>query len=109
MSIKQVPKAWGKEEWIVNNKKYCGKLLHLNKGAWISLHLHPVKQETFYILSGLVYLIVEHNDYCLKTGETVTILPGQKHQFTGMTHAIILEISTHHSDKDVVRFSESRK
>ena len=31
-SFKHVPKGWGYEKWIVNNDKYCGKLLFFNKG-----------------------------------------------------------------------------
>ena len=47
-----VDKVWGREEWIVNNEKYCGKKLILKKGYSCSMHHHKIKDETFYILSS---------------------------------------------------------
>lgn len=106
----RVPKVWGDELWIVNNHLYCGKLLYLDEGASSSLHMHKKKQETFFCLSGQVGLHIEGKDYMLNPfSRPKTILPGEKHQFNGLTEAIILEISTHHEDSDVVRFSESQK
>lgn len=51
-----VPKGWGFEKWIVNNNKYCGKLLYFVKGRKCSLHFHHIKDETFYIHSGKIRL-----------------------------------------------------
>lgn len=50
-----VPKLWGYEKIIVNENKYCGKILTLlpNKMA-SSLHFHKQKIETFHVLSGFV-------------------------------------------------------
>jgi len=55
--IKFVPKGWGFEKWIVNNKKYCGKILYFIKGKKCSLHFHEIKEETFYIQSGRIKLL----------------------------------------------------
>ena len=108
-TMREVPKVWGKEVWIVNCDKYCGKLLHLDKGASSSMHMHPVKQETFYALEGQVALTIEGKSYMLNTfSRPETIYPGQKHEFWGITDAKILEISTHHSEEDVVRFTVSK-
>lgn len=49
---KFVSKKWGYEDWIVNNDKYCGKVLFFKKGLSCSLHYHKLKEETFYIQSG---------------------------------------------------------
>ena len=46
-----VPKGWGFEKWIVNNEKYCGKLLYFIKDRKCSWHYHKIKDETFYIQS----------------------------------------------------------
>ena len=54
--IKKVDKVWGSEEWIVNNDKYCGKILNLKKGFRGSVHHHKNKNETFYLLEGRVLL-----------------------------------------------------
>jgi len=107
--MKYVPKVWGKEVWIVNCDKYCGKLLYLKAGAICSVHMHPIKQETFYTLDGQVALTVEGREHTLSTSSgPQTIHPGQKHFFRGITDATILEISTHHSEEDVVRYTSSQ-
>lgn len=107
--IIEVPKVWGKEVWLVNNDKYCAKLLHLDRGAEGSMHYHPVKQETFYCLEGQVALTIEDTDYMLgQFSRPKTIMPGQKHQIKGICDSVILEVSTHHDEKDVVRLSQSK-
>ena len=107
--LKEVKKVWGKEVWIVNCDEYCGKLLYLDKGAVCSSHMHPIKKETFYALEGQVGLSIEDKGYMLNPySRPKTIYPGQRHQFMGLSDAIILEISTHHSEDDVVRYSSSK-
>jgi len=107
-TMKQVPKVWGSELWLVNEPEYCGKLLFLDKGATCSYHRHPVKKETFYALVGQVALTVDGRNYMLNPfSRPKTIQPGQLHQFHGITDAVIMEVSTHHEDTDVERISES--
>lgn len=107
-TMREVKKVWGKEVIVVNNDKYCGKFLYLDKGAESSYHRHLKKQETFYAMEGQVALTIEGKDYMLNPySRPKTIRPGQLHGFRGITDSLILEISTHHDDKDVVRLSES--
>jgi len=54
--INFVPKGWGYERWIVNNELYCGKELFIAKDKRLSLHYHKLKDETFWVLSGEVYM-----------------------------------------------------
>ena len=110
-TLKEVKKVWGKEIWIVNCEKYCGKLLYLDKGAVSSMHYHKEKQETFYALSGQTGLHIEGKDYMLNPySRPKTIYPKQEHQFIGLSEdTVILEISTHHSEDDVVRLTQSQK
>ena len=60
--VKHVPKGWGYEKWIVNNEKYCGKLLFFEKGKKCSWHYHKLKHETFYLHSGKIYLYYGFED-----------------------------------------------
>lgn len=107
--LKQVEKKWGSELWVVNTPEYCGKLLYLRQNAECSYHYHPIKQETFYCMQGQVDLLVWTKHYQLNPyADPVTIEPGEKHSFFGNTDAVIMEVSTHHDDKDVVRETESR-
>ena len=105
-----IPKVWGHEKIIINCDKYCGKLLYLDKGACSSVHYHKKKQETFYALSGQSWLYLEGEEYMLnKFAGPKTVLPGQKHLFHGLSDdAVILEISTYHSEDDVVRLTDSK-
>ena len=64
--------------------------------------------ETFLCLKGQVVLSVNGRDYMLNPfSRPKTIEPGDKHSFWGVTDAVIIEVSTHHDEKDVVRLSES--
>jgi len=107
--MKEVKKVWGKEVWIVNCPEYCGKLLYLDKGSQSSYHYHRQKKETFYCLEGQAALTIEGKDYMLNPfARSKTIEPGVKHSFFGLTNCIIIEVSTHHGDSDVVRLTESK-
>ena len=68
-NIKIVSKGWGFEKWIVNNEKYCGKLLYLIKGKKCSWHFHKIKEETFYIQSGKILLKWSDEDEIEKAKE----------------------------------------
>lgn len=108
--ITTVQKKWGREEIIVNNESYCAKFLYIDQGAQGSLHYHRVKKETFYGLEGQVGLHIDGKDYMLNAfARPKTIEPGVPHCIVGLGKGInkILEVSTHHSDEDVVRLNES--
>ena len=107
----EVEKVWGKEVIIANEPEYCGKLLYVNKGASGSLHYHPRKKETFYLLKGRINL--EYGDDIVFKmprlwPDPVTIPKGKPHRFTAVLDSIILEVSSYHDDEDVIRVEESR-
>lgn len=107
--LKIVPKVWGAELWIVNEPEYCGKFLEIKKGTSGSLHYHPIKKETFKILKGKIFLELGGKKQKLNINSPpVTIYSGVQHRITGITDATILEISTTHSDADVVRIEVSK-
>ena len=60
--IKHVPKGWGYEKWICNSEEYCGKLLHIIKGKKCSWHYHKLKDEVFYLQSGLLMVYYSKDD-----------------------------------------------
>ena len=105
----QVEKVWGREYWIVNSKKYCGKILTLRKGYRCSLHAHKIKDETFYILDGEVLMEVGDKTQVMKSGDIVHIVPNVYHRFTGITDSKIVEFSTQHFDNDSYRNTKSGK
>ena len=96
-------KDWGCEKWIVNNEKYCGKILCINPGWRCSYHYHKIKDETFYVLKGTILMEVEGTSEIVSEGYTIRLNPNTRHRFTGITYAEILEVSTQHFEDDSYR------
>lgn len=102
-------KSWGYELWINNNPKYCGKILHINKGKKFSLHYHLIKEESQYLYSGkllLTYLDLRNAKKIEKEisiGEIINIPIGQPHQLLAVEESEIFEISTTHYEEDSYR------
>jgi mannose-6-phosphate isomerase-like protein (cupin superfamily) len=65
-----------------------------------------VKDETFCVVAGTVSVELEGTVLVLGRGDSIRIKPRQIHRFWG--DGIVEEISTHHSDEDVVRLEESK-
>jgi quercetin dioxygenase-like cupin family protein len=103
----KVEKVWGFEKWIVNNDKYCGKLMFIKKGARSSLHYHPVKHETMYVTQGRMKMELNDEVFELGVGDSVEIKSGDVHRFTGIADTVFFEFSTPHDDEDVMRLEES--
>ena len=107
LPMKHVPKGWGWERWIVNNEEYCGKLLFFEKDKRCSWHYHVLKDEVFYLQSGLI--IVKYSDGDdLKSAEQIVLTPGENfHVYRGLRHQMVaiedselFEFSTQHFDND---------
>lgn len=110
-----VTKLWGQEIWLVNNDRYCAKILVIVPGFECSKHMHPIKKETFFILDGVLALETWDENDCrnielLGEGESKTLEPCTYHRFSSGwdNPTMILEISSTHSDEDVVRMEDSR-
>jgi len=110
LSFKHVEKTWGSEDWLVNCDEYCAKILTINQYCGGSYHYHEDKDETFLCLSGEVQLLLEagrgHTSmHKLRSGVSMRIPPQCSHLIIGISEepCILLEVSTHHDDKDVVR------
>ena len=106
---KKIDKGWGYEIWMVNNNKYCGKILHFNGGAKFSMHYHLIKDETWYVNDGEFTFrwidttnanIIEEN---LKKGDCVHIPIGMPHQLETISGGEIIETSTEHFECDSYR------
>ncbi len=109
---KIVEKPWGRELWLVNNEEedYCSKILDIKEGGGTHLHFHMLKHETFYVLSGSLYLrlIDTSNAQCkeieVKEGETIEIPRGKPHKLMARKEDVrLIETSTFHRDEDSYR------
>jgi len=108
----KIDKGWGHELIIVNNEKYCGKILSFKRGFKFSMHYHIIKQETWYVNVGnfIFYWIdtetAEKHTIELFKGDVVTIPIGMPHQLVALTDGEIFEVSTQHFDSDSYRVSK---
>ena len=112
---KFVEKRWGSETWFANNEEYdyCGKILHIKKGCYSSMHYHLDKHEVFFITDGilLVYTIDgdtgDVNKVLLNTGQRMEIPQGLPHQLVAHGDSVtFVEVSTFHRDEDSYRVQE---
>lgn len=108
--MKFVPKGWGFEKWIVNNEKYCGKILYFVKDKKCSWHYHKIKSETFYVQSGKIQLEYSFGDtlegsfkQTLSRGDSFDIPVGMRHRMTALEDTELFEFSTQHFDEDSYR------
>lgn len=114
-------KGWGYEKVLVNNDKYCGKILNFVAGFSCSLHYHKDKEETFYLHKGKIDIFyhdnVEHIEAHLNKnkiydilekitlcqGQTFHVPIGRVHQMRAVEDSELFEFSTHDEADDSIR------
>ena len=108
-----IEKGWGKEIIFANNSDYCGKILIFNPNAMFSFHYHLIKDETWYVRSGIFTLrILDTTNATLitksfKEGDIVNVPKGLPHQLiAGSEGGEIIEVSTTHFDYDSYRIAK---
>lgn len=107
----RVDKPWGHElRWAVTDR-YIGKLIHVKKGHQLSLQYHVQKDESIFIVSGLLDLVLEDaagelNVHRMTPGMTARVRPGRRHRFIGVEDTDLVEVSSPEVD-DVVRLEDS--
>ena len=102
-----VEEDWGHEDWIWNGR-YCGKKLLIKAGKTTPWSYHRVKDKVLYVESGNVVLTYGY-DESTATASNLTlgpdaafhVPPGMYHSIKATSEARLLELSTHHNDKDV--------
>ena len=107
--MRRVSKPWGHELVFAENEKYAGKILHLDPGQCLSLQYHERKDETLFVLTGEVTLLVgpegDLQELRLKPGESYRIRPGVRHRMSAEEASDVVEVSTPELD-DVVRLED---
>lgn len=111
--IEKVEKPWGHEEIWAKTNKYVGKKLVILPGHRLSLQYHEKKEETIYVLDGLLRVWNSKKD-----GDFKDLLPGSVyHVKTGQVHRFgspkgikttLIEVSTPELD-DVIRLEDDYK
>lgn len=105
-----IHKGWGFEKIIVNNDKYCGKILHFFKGGKCSFHYHEQKDETFYVHTGKLLVKYGYSDdinlaseITLSAGDSFYVPPRLIHQMIALEDTDMFEFSTQHFEEDSFR------
>jgi len=108
----KIEKGWGYELHIHNADGYCSKILHFDKGAAFSLHMHIEKHETWYVARGSFELrgvdpdTTEAYSLELKQGDVVSINRGILHQLVAHEDSDIFEASTPDKPEDSYRIKK---
>ena len=107
LPMKHVDKGWGWERWICNGPEYCGKLLFFEKDKRCSWHVHRLKDEVFYLHSGLIIVkysesddLEKSNQIVLNPGDNFHVYRGLRHQVIALQDSEVFEFSTQHFDSD---------
>lgn len=106
-------KKWGRELWIHNSEKYCGKILEINKNWYFSMHFHLLKEETWYVLSGVLQMEffdlnnAQKKQKILNCGDVIHLVPGVVHKLLAIEDSKIMEVSTQHFECDSYRVESS--
>jgi mannose-6-phosphate isomerase-like protein (cupin superfamily) len=108
--VRRVEKPWGYELVFAHTDRYVGKLLHIEAGQALSLQYHERKDETFFVASGEIELLVEERGALvplrLGTGDSYRVSPPTRHRMTaGPQGCELFEVSTPELE-DVVRLED---
>lgn len=102
-------KPWGHELLWAKTDKYVGKILVIEPNQRLSLQYHEKKEETIYVLEGLlrVWESDDDNAYTVyTTGSTFHVEPNKVHRFGADDSQVkLIEVSTPEL-QDVVRISD---
>ena len=106
---KKVDKPWGHEVIWAKTDRYVGKMLVIEPNQRLSLQYHEKKEETIFVLEGMlqVWETDDDNHYMVYgTGSTFHVIPNQVHRFgAGDEKVKLIEVSTPELE-DVVRLSD---
>src|SRR5437763_2258314 len=84
--VKKVVKPWGYElHWVPEGMPYMGKVLHIEAGKRLSLQIHDIKQESYWLVNGECDLVMENTSGELEAihmqkGFGYTTQVGQRHR-----------------------------
>ena len=97
--VRKIDKPWGYElHWVPEGMPYMGKVLHIDGGKRLSLQIHDVKQESYWLINGECNLIMDNENGELVTinmekGKGYTTKVGQRHRHQAVTDCDIIEVS----------------
>jgi len=109
---RDLKRPWGGFIKFIDNKPCTVKILQIKKGEALSLQLHKLRDEFWYLISGEIKLTLGKDKkhlkkQILKKDDYVFIPKNFLHQAEGLTSAKILEISTgKFKENDIIRYKD---
>jgi mannose-6-phosphate isomerase-like protein (cupin superfamily) len=109
-AARRVDKPWGHELIWAHTDRYAGKVIVIETGRRLSLQVHEHKDESVYVISGLLRLHLEDDAgamgfHDLGPGEHAHVAVGRRHRFEALEQVSLIEVSTPELD-DVVRLED---
>jgi mannose-6-phosphate isomerase-like protein (cupin superfamily) len=108
-NIRRVEKPWGYEEIFAHTSRYVAKFLIIFKGRRLSLQYHEKKDESLFLLSGRMHLLLGKKEpleeRILEPGDCFFVPAGMLHRFTAIEDCRLVEVSTPELG-DVVRVED---
>ena len=105
----KIDKPWGYEILWTQTDNYVSKIICIQPQQRMSLQYHEKKEETIYVMSGVLILWESKEEETFKhlgPGSVYHVKPGQVHRFGAGSEAVMLtEVSTNYLD-DVVRIKD---
>ena len=103
----KIEKPWGYEVIWAQTENYIGKILYIESGHRLSKQYHQTKEETVYVIAGVLYNYDKDNKLIkIKKGESFHVRPHQIHRFSAVEGPVVLaEVSTPQLD-DIVRIDD---
>jgi mannose-6-phosphate isomerase-like protein (cupin superfamily) len=76
-----------------------GKILHIDQDKRLSLQVHDIKQESWFIMNGRAKVVWDNDngeliETELQPGVGYTCAVGQRHRLVGITDCDVIEVST---------------
>ena len=90
----------------VVNREYCKSYAILLPGQRYPAHYHKIKQETFFVLYGDLFLTKEEQQFSLHPGEIVDVERLEEHSFYSEKGCVFEEISTTYMRNDSIYTDE---
>lgn len=108
-----VYRPWGTREVISHEKGYRVRRLTIYAGETLSRHSHVKRNENYSIVEGVLSAELEDGIHQIHAGESINILPNQKHRLFNDTdeNVIAIEVDTGEeiTEQDMVNFEEEPK
>lgn len=108
-----VYRPWGTREVISHEKGYRVRRLTIYAGESLSRHSHIKRNENYSIVEGVLSAELEDGIHQIHAGESINILPNQKHRLFNDTdeNVIAIEVDTGEeiSEQDMVDFEVAPK